>query len=151
MKLGEIIESGKGTYAAVTFDDETVQNLKRYVKENSIPKPNTDWHATLLYSRRHMPNYSPDKEYTTVLEGVPTGFEMFDDGKVLAVTFSCPPLYQRHHKLMLEHGGTYDFDQYRPHVTLSYDASSVKVDKLPEIDFPIKIIGEYAEDLDLDK
>ena len=151
MKLGEIIETGKGTYAAVRFDNETVKNLKRYVKENGIPNPNTDWHTTLLYSRKHLVNYKPTKKYATMMEGVAKDFELYDDGKVLALNFSCPPLYQRHHKLMLEHGATYDYDQYRPHVTLSYDASNVNIDELPEIDFPIRIVGEYSEDLELDK
>ena len=158
MKLQDITESKKneqpGTYAAVTFDKDTVAALEKFNKDNKIANPNKDWHTTLLYSRKHLPNYKPEKKYQRPYRGEPTKFEIWpsqnEKKNVLVLTFSCPQLYQRHHKLMLEHGATYDFDQYKPHVTLSYDAGDLDLSTLPKFTKKLVIIGEYSEDLDTD-
>lgn len=156
MKLSEVTKTDNqqpGTYAAVRFDDKTVKALEKFIKDNKIPNPNDNWHTTLLYSRKHLPKYLPEKEYQTPYTGTPTEFEIWpskDKKNVLVLTFSCPQLYQRHHKLMQQHGATYDFDEYKPHVTFSYDVGDFDIKKLPEFKKQLKIIGEYSEDLNTD-
>jgi 2'-5' RNA ligase len=153
MKLSEVVENQDqpGTYAGVRFDKRTVNALEKFNKKHSIPNQNDNWHTTLLYSRKHLPNYQPEEKYSSPYVGTPTGFEIWpsqDKKNVLVLTFSCPQLYQRHHKLMQQHGGTYDFDTYKPHVTLSYDVGDLDVKDLPEFKRQLKIVGEYHEELD---
>lgn len=157
MKLSDVIENENklpGSYAGVRFDKRTVNALEKYIKDNNIPNPNDNWHTTLLYSRKHLPHYKPDEKYKKPMVGTPMALEVWksQSGKnVLVVNYSCPTLYQRHHKLMQQHGATYDFDEYKPHVTLSYDVGDdFDVDGLPEFKRQLKIVGEYYEDLDAD-
>jgi len=151
MKLSEVIEKEgePGTYAAVRFDKRTINALKKFAEKVGVAGDYDNWHATLLYSRKHLPNYQPIEKYTKPFIGTPIGLDLFGPEKnALVVKFSCPQLYQRHHKLMQQHGATYDFDLYEPHVTLSYDAKDIDLESLPEFKSKIKIIGEYSEDLD---
>jgi hypothetical protein len=153
MKLSDVVktEEHPGTYAGVRFDKRTVTAFEKYNKDNNMPNPNDNWHTTLLYSRKHLPNYRPQEKYPSPYVGTPTGFEIWpsSSGKnVLVLTYSCPYLYQRHHKLMQQHGATYDFDQYKPHVTFSYDVGDLKVEDLPKFERTLKIVGEYYEPLD---
>lgn len=154
MKLSEVTnnEDGKpGTYAGVRFDKRTVKSLEKYVKDNDIPNANDNWHTTLLYSRKHLPNYVPKEKYKPAMEGTPMALEVWptQSGKnCLVINYSCSQLYQQHHKLMMKHGATYDFDEYKPHITLSYDVGDLDVDKLPQYKNKIKIVGEYREELD---
>ncbi len=142
-----------GTYAGVKFSDDTIAALEKYTKDNKIPNalPADKYHTTLLYSRKHLPNYKPEGDYKTPMTGSPTGFEIwpnYDSSKnCLVLSYSCPQLYQRHHKLMNQHGATYDFDEYKPHVTLSYDVGNLKVDKLPTFEDSLEITSEYDEEL----
>lgn len=163
MKLSDLSEKaakkeGKpGTYAGVRFSPATTESLEKYTEDNKIPKPigKEHFHTTLLYSRKHLPNYEPAGEYEVPMKGTPTEFEVWpsqpdEKGKIkncLVLKYSCPTLYQRHHKLMLQHGATYDFDEYKPHITISYDIGKFDADKLPEYDGNIEIIEEYKEDL----
>lgn len=165
MKLTEIATKAEetathpGTYAGVRFSPATIESLEKYAKDNKIPHriKGDHFHTTLLYSRKHLPKYSAAGPYEVPMNGSPTGFEIWpsqpdDKGKVkncLVLTYSCPQLYQRHHKLMNQHGATYDFDEYKPHVTLSYDVGNLKVDKLPDFEDNLEIVEEYDEELSI--
>ena len=153
MLLNEIAKK-KGTYAGVKFDKSTVDKLVKYMKAAGIPSPSSkdDLHTTLLYSRTECPDYEPDVNCQYI--GTPSGFEKFgDDKNTLVLAFDCPELAKRHSQLRKEHGATWDYPSYIPHITLSYDAADVDISKLPDIsDFIDKVVcsSEYKEDLNLD-
>jgi 2'-5' RNA ligase len=53
---------------------------------------------------------------------------------------------------MKKHDATYDFPEYKPHITLSYDIGDLDEKNLPDIGKYVDEIGideEYGEDLDL--
>jgi len=163
MRLIELTESKKrGTYAAVRFSDDTVKRIKTFIEENEIPNPISanKLHTTVLYSRKYCPDYKAAGTYDTPLVGKPKKFDLWksqpdEDGNrsnCLVLAYDCPELVKRHKSLMDEHKATFDFDQYRPHVTLSYDAGAdFDVNKLKPQDVGnIEITKEYMEDLDLD-
>lgn len=163
MKLSEIIlteAEQKGTYAAVRFDAETVQKLTDYIKDNEIPNGvlPAKMHCTLLYSRTHCPDYEPQGEINPPYQAKPVALEIWpsqgDDPKnCLVLKFECEDLVKRHKQLMQDHDATYDFPEYKTHVTLSYDAGDLDLDDLPDIVDAIgklTIVSEYGEDLDLD-
>jgi len=68
------------------------------------------------------------------------------------LTYDCPELIDRHNALMKEHGATFDYDEFKPHVTLSYDVGrEFDTKKLPVADIgDINVIDEYSEELNLD-
>ena len=162
MKLIEIIreeKEEKGSYAAVRFSDKTNNAVKKYIKDNNIPNAITPGklHTTLLYSRKYLPEYEPSGELEDMLVGKPSKFEKWpsqpdDEGKVamcLVLRYDCPELVALHKKLMKEHDATYDFDEYKPHMTFSYDVADMQCKDLPKFEDDIEIVEEYGEDLDL--
>jgi hypothetical protein len=164
MKLFEIkdVKPTKGTYAGVRFSDTTKKAIKKYMDDNKIPNaiaPNK-LHTTLLYSRKYLPKYTPEGEYKKLMTGVPGKFDVWkskpDDGSkpknCLIVEYTCPQLDERHNELMKKHGGTYDYPEYKTHLTLSYDIGDMKIKDLPDFKDTcpvIQIVSEYGEDLDL--
>ena len=162
MKSNEFIIEAKlkGTYAGVHFGDDTKDAVDLYIKENGIPNatPTDKLHCTLLYSRKHCPNYEPLGQLEPMLRGKPGAFQVWegqpdDDGNkpnCLIMEFDCVKLSARHKELMDEHDATYDFDEYKTHITFSYDIGEMDIKDLPEFTGPINIVEEYGEELDID-
>lgn len=166
MKLEEIVLEAahkKGTYAGVKFDTETNKILHKYMKDNNIPnsvRPDK-LHTTVLYSRKHLPNYKAPGKLEHFISGKPIEFEVWPtrptDGsnpaRCLVLRYDSPELVKRHNELMKQHDATYDFPDYKPHITLSYDIGDLDEKKFPDIKKyidEITITDEYQEDLDLD-
>lgn len=170
MKVVDLLEKKEetadktGTYAAVHLDKSTTDAIAKYMKENDIPNPLAaeKMHTTVLYSRKHCPDYEPAGKIDPPWIGTPTHFDVWESrGKdesdkpkrCLVLEYDCPQLDARHEELMEEHGATYDFPDYKTHITLSYDIGDMDIKDLPDIKkmLPeIKIVSEYGEDLDLD-
>lgn len=164
MKLQDVMEAKKeklGTYAGVRFCDDTIKRIKTFIEENEIPQPVPDnkLHTTVLYSRKHLPNYQAAGDLEKPYEGVPTEFDIWesqpdekgDRSNCLVMQYDCDPLVERHKSLMKEHGATFDYDEYKPHVTLSYSVGDLNLSNLNPSDIgPINIVNEYQEDLNLD-
>lgn len=164
MKLKELIEknekkSSKGTYAAYRFNKKDLNKLYKWAKKNKIPNilPIKDMHTTLLYSRKHCPKYDPlgtlDSPISAIIESV----EVWkgQDGKdSLVVLLKSPAMSARHKHLMDTLDATYDYDEYKPHITISYDVGKrydpKKLTKIQDDISKIKAIKEYGEILILD-
>jgi len=153
-------EKKKGTYAGVHFSDDTITAIKKFIKDNNIPNPikSDKLHTTLLYSKKHLPDFKAAGKLEEALVGKPTKFEKWpsqpdEDGKVamcLVLRYDCDDLINKHKSLMKEHDAHYDFDEYKPHVTFSYDVAGMQCKDLPKFEDDIEIVEEYGEDLDLD-
>lgn len=156
------IKTQKGTYAGVKFDEKTTKAITKYLNDNKIPNglQPSKLHTTVLYSRKHCPNYKAQGKYSTPIIGTPGEFELWDTSptegpstKCLVLKYNCPDLIKRHEHLMDEHKASFDYDKYQPHITLSYDCGDLEIDELPDIKqtLPkIVITDEYKEDLNLD-
>ncbi len=153
----------KGTYAAVEFDEQTKQKIEKYIEAHKLPNAvaSSKLHTTLLYSKKHLPDYVAQGKIDPPIIGHATGLKVWpsqpdEDGyksNCLVMTYSCPQLVARHKELMSEHDATYDFDEYHPHITLSYDIGDMKIKDLGDVKTEIGsivIIKEYGEELNLD-
>lgn len=156
LKFKEFIsEESKGTYAGVRFSDKTKTAIKKFIKENNIPNSlDIDKsHCTLLFSRKYCPDFKARGELVTPLIGNPTKFEVWDtsdDKHALVLKFKSEDLENRHNELMSTHKATYDYDEYKTHVTFSYDVGKeFDVNSLPNFKVIIEIVEEYQEDLKL--
>ena len=158
MKLDEI-NSNKGTYVGVRFSSDTMDILEQYNKENSIPNPlkRSKMHSTILYSRKHCPNYIAPGILQQPEIARAGKFDVFtstaSDGTVsrcLVVKLNSPYLQLRHTTLMHEHSATFDYPTYTPHITLSYDIGDMDITNLPPLYGDLEIVEEYGMDLDLD-
>lgn len=150
-----------GTYAAVTFSEDTVASLAELQEKLEVPNPldSSDFHSTLLYSRKPLPNYIAQGELTPVVTSDTEDFTLQiwpsngGEKNVLVLSYPCEWLTNRWESLMEEHQASWDFPDFTPHVTLSYDVGDWKPSE-QIVQFaskkPIVIVNEYSKPLDED-
>lgn len=128
-------EHSSGTYACLELSEESSKLLHDWCM-NTLGKsvdPN-DYHCTVMYSRVSVPNAYEIVANTPII-ACPSGFEIFptqtgDDVLVLRIeSEEIQKLYFQTRQL----GATYDYDTYKPHITL---ASGVGI-PLQMINFPL--------------
>lgn len=150
-------EDSRGVYVAVNYNQSTGDDLLEFIKKYDIPSTlkADDFHTTLIYSRKHadIKDLADDMEDSEIV-AYPKElhvFETFDKKRALVIKLDCPYLDERHKYLMQKYNLTYDYDEYIPHITLSYDIGDMEIPK--DVNFPkfFRIQGEYSEDLNLEK
>lgn len=153
--LAEKKADKKGTYAALKFSADTVKMLEKYMVKHDIPKPvgGSSLHSTLLYSRKYLLDYEPIGKLDETWTGKFTKFSIFpsnpknggNTSNNLVLEYGCKPQSERFNELMDSHDATYDFDEYKPHITLSTDVGDFDYKKLPKILEPLEIVEEYSK------
>lgn len=139
-----------GTYIALIPDKKTITSLAAWSKAHQIPNPidPKELHTTLIYSRQGVPdavNYNINLPLTVRV----IGFDIFDSGdkKCLVALLSSEELERHHLAIRTKYGATHDYDEYHPHITLTYDYTSKSKPKdIPE--FPIVLTSRRFEKLD---
>jgi len=156
-----MVERRKGTYAAVKYDTVTCMILGEWCKSIGIIMIDpSKLHSTLIYSRVEIPvenQHNLDeaelrsrgwKFEPSHFELMPTSSDPDAKKEVLVLVLKAPELVELHDELC-QNGATHDFDDYIPHVTLSYKVSEhFNVDLIPPQMYfvPNQI---YFEQLDL--
>ena len=135
-------ERRTGTYVSVKYTDTTTMILSQMMGIWQIKNPVSPnkLHTTVIYSRTPIP--LEDQRDIDVHElralgwsFIPKKFELFPFSgtdsvkKVLVMTLHAPELESLHKKLV-DMGATHDFDEYIPHITLSYDAEGFDCDAI---------------------
>ena len=151
-----ITEDEKGTYAGIRLSDDDVDVIVNLCKELKLPNPTPrkDIHITLLYSRKHVPDLKLDDiidewAYPDKFHVFPT----FDDKRALVLKLQSKYCINRHKQLMSDYDATYDYPEYIPHVTLSYDIGDMKMPTFKDVEEMPKefhLDKEYQEDLKLE-
>lgn len=155
----KITKLGKdGTYIAVKFSRKTQNDLQKLAKELKIEDivSREKMHCTIVYSTKAFKDFTIHGKMDEPWIGTPTKLEIFptQSGKrALVLRFDCKELTDRHNYFNEEYGAKYDFDEYKIHVTLSYDVGEEW--QIPKIDIKkiineIEIVEEYYEELNLD-
>ncbi len=164
MKVKELLKEEKkeGLYAAVRFSTETVDRIVKFASETGIPNllKVEDFHSTLAYSRKPVAEFTPISELNEI--GTPSSFEIWESPPnafkpektfCLVLKYDSDYMHKRFNEIM-SMGATYDYDEYKPHLTFSYDVGAdFKVENLPPVKQlgKLNIVGEYSEVLDLYK
>ncbi len=144
MKLSTFLES-QGTYVGIKLDEASKQELVRLQTTLRLEHPldPEKFHVTTLYSRKQIDVPTVD----TVFVAKVTYIDCWktQGGKFAVVAkLVCPELTERHDDL-ISIGGTHDYPDYSPHVTLSYDDAITPL----QVDAEIRLVDEYVEPLDL--
>lgn len=161
-KETKITKLGKdGTYIAVHFSKATQNKLRDLAEALGIPKgtcvAGNKMHCTIVYSRKPFKDFTIHGKMKEPWIGTPTKLEIFptqSGSRALVLRFDCPEMKERHEYFKKEYGATYDYDEYKIHVTLCYDVG--KDWQIPK-DFDVKehidkieVSEEYYEPLNLD-
>ena len=158
--LKEEKQTSKGVYVAVKYNQSAGDDLLDFIKKYNIPSTlkAEDFHTTLIYSRKFADIKELDdnmEDSEIVAEPIELHvFETFDKKRALVIKLDCPYLDERHKYLMQKYDLTYDYEEYIPHITLSYDIGDLEVPKvLKDVKFPefFRIQAEYQEELNLEK
>lgn len=155
--LKESEKDQRGVYVAVKYNQSAGDDLLEFIKKYQIPSTlkAEDFHTTLIYSRKWADIKELDDDMgDSEIIAEPTElhvFETFDKKRALVIKLDCPYLEERHKYLMQKYDLEYDYDEYIPHITLSYDIGEMEVPK--DVKFPefFRIQAEYKEDLNLEK
>ena len=150
----------QGTYAGVNFSVKTLEAIRQFAIEHEIPNrlETRKLHTTLLYSRKHLPKYEPAGKIDPPMIATFKEWDMFltrptngnKPNRCLVMKIDCFDLWKRHIFLMNEHSATYDFLEYVPHISLSYDIGDFDYHQLPKFEGEIEIVNEYSSILELD-
>jgi 2'-5' RNA ligase len=151
----------EGSYVAVKFSEDSQNRIHKFaeklVGKNLTPKDKL--HITVIYSRTPLPKTfktKPLSEKNPLIVN-PSHLSIFptqSGSKALVLELDSPELIQRHTSLMKKYDLTFDFDEYKPHTTLSYDCGDFEIptdDKNLFSDLKdLEVIKEYHEPLQLD-
>lgn len=145
--LNILLEKEQGTYVGVRFDKKTVKQLNEFMDVNNVPNQilTSKLHSTLIYSKKPCPDFKALQD-NYPLKTKFKGFELFGEDKTcLVVLIDSPEMIKRNKEITEEHGATSDYDEYHPHITLTYNVEDLDVDKLPDYPHDIIIQSEYSE------
>lgn len=142
--------ANKGTYAAVKFTAATLDFLEQLQTELKLfePVPREKLHSTICFSRVNVPFVALAG---SKFIGTTRCLEVFphNNKRALVLLLDSDHLMERH-KYSRIIGATYDFDEYKPHITLAYDIGARALPNFDVSGTPIEISHEYVEDLNLD-
>ncbi|MDF0543345.1 DUF1073 domain-containing protein [Sphingobium sp. H39-3-25] len=118
--------------------------------------PASDMHVTVLYSKTAVDPMKMGRDWRendrgeiTVRPGGPRVIERLGENAVV-LRFASPDLEYRHND-MVEAGGSHDWPEYAPHVTLSYDVpEGADLDALKAFNGELRFGPEIFEGLGLD-
>jgi len=137
-----------GIYISVKLTEETEIAIKeyqaKYLKDKEI---NEELHCTLIYSNKpHVDEIIP-ASYLAI--GTFQEFSLFGPDKdVLVVEVNSQDLTRRNEELTREHGFISDYDEYKTHITLSYNSKDIDLNSLPAMDFSFGFESESIALLD---
>jgi len=160
MKLSQVVTEKtqspkKGTYVGVRLSKESEDKVFDAIDKLDVPDPvkRSEMHMTVIYSRKHLPDFEPRGKLDEPIKIKAKKLDIFPSGdggsNVLVVVMDAPDLVNRHEEVMDEHKATYDYPEYIPHMTLSYDCGDfdAKGHDMGAILGELDVVNEYEEEL----
>lgn len=137
-----------GLYVAAKYSNRTLDQIEKLQRVLRVPNPvpREKIHSTICYSRVNIP-YVTSAGSFEVSDGGKLEIWDTQDGKTLVLVLDSEYLTTRHNYARVL-GATHDFDEYIPHITLSYNVGELKFSG--EYELPIVLDYEYKEPLQLD-
>jgi len=130
------VEYTSGTYSSLLLDNDSKNMIASLNIQN--PVDINKLHCTIMYSRKPAPDAYSLLPYLPI-KAKAKGFDVFGDCLVLLL--ESIDLYELHNATR-ELGATYDYDEYKPHITLSENNIEQNVSLLQIPDQHI-IFNEY--------
>lgn len=118
-------------YAYRSVQWETGEKLRDWAHSQGIVTllPLYDFHVTLVYSESpFLWDYEDMNRETLVIRGGERSVEVFGDD-ALVLRISSPELTARH-KELIAMGAVTDYPDYKPHITLTYQAKGIDVSQI---------------------
>lgn len=147
MRFEEIQKSG--LYVAVGFSRQTQNAIANFAKKHKVPNrfSRTKFHSTIIYSKKPCKEYIPVENinYKASFGGWDVFPSLNKQKNALVMLLKSEDLVKRYSQLMKELDASSEYDEFKPHITLSYDIGNYDVKQLPKFEYNIEIIKEYSE------
>lgn len=159
MKIRELVteqKKSKGIFIGVRFSKDSKDQIMSLIEELGIenPIPKDDLHCTVIYTKTPIPELlDMDNELSPHIFATVNKFELFkseEGNDCLVLLLTSKELTAYHNQIIKDYNAKYTFDEYKPHITLSYnctDKELVNVDPTKYIK-NVEIISEYSKELD---
>lgn len=146
MKFSDI---SQGLYVCAKFNEQTLDNIEALCRELKVPNPvpREKIHSTILYSRVKVPYVAASGSFEVAETGELDIFVTQEGERALVLKLDSDYLRTRH-RYGMALGATYDYPEYIPHITLSYNVGALKFSG--KHDVKIVLSHEKAEPLQLD-
>lgn len=142
-------QNKQGTYVGVRFSSDSLDKIKSIQDKLKLykPVPLEKLHSTVVFSREKVP-YNVETRPAKATTGKLDVFATATGKRALVMHLDSEYLTNRHEygKVL---GATWDYPDYNPHVTLSYDIGARNIKDIIE-PVELDIETEYLEDLDLE-
>lgn len=140
----------QGTYVSVIFSKATQLAIQNFLTRHGIAQPviGDDLHTTIIYSRKLI-DWSLASNINKSIELDNAHFEVWknygEETYCLVLAYQSEWLQNRF-RLARELGATWDFPDYHPHVTLSYQVpENFDITQLEIPDFRLQLEKETLE------
>ena len=133
-----------GTYVGMYPTIQTLKNLDEWAQDNGVQLDEV-LHTTVLYSRVPVKIDTDNflQSYSYVMPCRPIKFTSYQNANLVLLLHS--DWLIRKHNRYINLGGTHDFPEYIPHITLSTGGLYPTFPKLPRFDIEFDI--EYTQPL----
>lgn len=143
----------------VRFSEKTLDDIEEFVRINKIPNPvpRDDLHSTIVYSRNPLTGFYAKERIDPVWSGYshecgpwPMN-HMTPPTSGFVIKYQCQDLLKRFMFLTTICGATHDYDNFFPHITISYDTGKeLCACDMPQPKFtqPIEIVSEWYEKIE---
>lgn len=148
-----------GAFVGVKFSELTVEELLKLIEALNIENPTNadELHCTVMYTKSDVPDLldMDGQSYDPPLVATGDKFEIFktqDENDCLVLRIKCDELVERHEAIKDKYSAVYTHDEFKPHITLSYNCNEFDLDAANEkksID-SIEIVEEYVTSLNSD-
>ena len=156
MRLDEITKKRKEKSLYVSRHLLNADDLKKWAKDQGFEKclADDEFHVTIAYSKQEVEweKTSPDEADLLVEsdEDHPRELHKFGEDKdIVVLVFYSKELLKRH-KEFLDIGCSYDFPDYKAHVTITYDGKDVDLAGMEPYEGDLLFGPEKFEEIDDD-
>jgi len=126
--------------------------FRRWAEGQGFRNVERDLHVTILYSRTPVDPFKMGESWSprlTIPEGGARKVERLGDDGAIVLKFASGELKWRHEE-MIGRGASHDFDEFVPHVTITYDGDGVDLDKVEPYTGELVFGPELFEELRFD-
>lgn len=128
--------------------------IKAWYKKQGFASTLSDMHVTIAYSKKPIdwlkvgsePWGQDENGNLTIKAGGPRVIEAF--GKAIVMAFSCSDLAYRNRSIINQADASWDYDDYTPHITISYNLPSKQLMEVEAYQGEIVLGPEIWEEID---
>lgn len=145
---GKWVHKSKTATLYIKRNVENADEIIAYFKEQGFERTQLpqDMHVTVAYSKAEVTWPEPDDDGLIINSPEGRLVTPLGDGGAVVLKFTNKTLARRW-KELCEHGCSWDYDGYIPHMTITWDAGDLDIEKVEPYTGPIKLGPEVFEEI----